>query len=138
MMAIVVFNSDEFLSVYPRFSGALTPAQLENAFDIACLMLDNTVDSIVPYEPDKGIKDRKTLLYMLTCHLATVALWGGGQAGPVSGASEGSVSVSFAVPDVATASWFKSTPCGASYWQSTRKYVVGGRYIAQKYHHPWG
>ncbi|AOM39550.1 DUF2213 domain-containing protein [Xenorhabdus hominickii] len=50
----------------------------------------------------------------------------------------GSVSVSFAVPDVANASWFKTTPCGQMYWQATRKYVVGGRYSAVKHYHPWG
>jgi len=137
-MAIVLFDSDEFTAIYPRFANVLTPSQLENAFDTACLMLDNTNGSVVPYDPDNGVKDRKTLLYMLTCHLATVALWGNGQTGPVSSASEGSVSVSFAVPDAASTSWFKSTPCGQAYWQATRKYVVGGRYIAQKYHHPWG
>jgi len=137
-MAIVTFDSGEFLAIYPRFAGVLTPEQLQNAFDTACLILDNTDASVVPYDPDKGINNRKTLLYALTCHLATVALWGNGQAGPVSGASEGSVSVSFAVPDVTNASWFKSTACGAAYWQATRKYVVGGRYIAMKYHHPWG
>lgn len=137
-MAVVTFDSDEFLGIYPRFAGVLTPVQLQNAFDTACLILDNTDGSIVPYDPDNDINNRKTLLYMLTCHLASVALWGSGQAGPVSGASEGSVSVSFAVPDVSTASWFKSTPCGQAYWQATRKYVVGGRYIAQRYYHPWG
>ncbi|WP_145536893.1 DUF4054 domain-containing protein [Yersinia alsatica] len=137
-MAVVTFDSDEFLGIYPRFAGVLTPVQLQNAFDTACLMLDNTEGSIVPYDPGNGIKNRKTLLYMLTCHLASVALWGNGQAGPVAGASEGSVSVSFAVPDVTNASWYKLTPCGQAYFQAIKKYLVGGRYVAQKYYHPWG
>lgn len=137
-MAIVVFDSTEFLEIYPRFSGVLSNAQLQNAFDVACLVLDNTDGSVVPYDPTNNINNRKTLLYMLTCHIATMALWGPGQAGPSSGASEGSVSVSFAVPDVTNASWFKLTPCGQAYWQATRKYVVGGRYIAVKHFHPWG
>ncbi|WP_051861340.1 DUF4054 domain-containing protein [Xenorhabdus bovienii] len=55
-----------------------------------------------------------------------------------SSATEGSVSVSFAVPDVANSSWFKTTPCRQMYWQATRKYVVGGRYSAVKHYHPWG
>ncbi|HDX9111824.1 TPA: DUF4054 domain-containing protein [Klebsiella michiganensis] len=137
-MAIVTFDSDEFLSIYPRFSGVLTPAQLQNAFDVACLVLDNTESSVVPYDPTNGINDRKTLLYALTCHIASMALWGNGQAGPASGATEGSVSVSFAVPDVTNASWFKMTPCGQLFWQATRKYVVGGRYYARRHVHPWG
>lgn len=137
-MAIVTFDSGEFLSIYPRFSGVLTPAQLQNAFDVACLVLDNTESSVVPYDPTNGINDRKTLLYALTCHIASMALWGNGQAGPASGATEGSVSVSFAVPDVTNASWFKMTSCGQLFWQATRKYVVGGRYYARRYSHPWG
>ena len=137
-MAIVTFDSDEFLSIYPRFSGVLTPAQLQNAFDVACLVLDNTESSVVPYDPTNGINDRKTLLYALTCHIASMALWGNGQAGPASGATEGSVSVSFAVPDVTNASWFKMTPCGQLFWLATRKFVVGGRYYPRRYVHPWG
>lgn len=138
-MAIVTFDSDEFLQIYPRFSGVLNAAQLQNAFDTACLILDNTNGSPVPYDPSNGVNDRKTLLYMLTCHLATVAVWSAnGQAGPVSGATEGSVSVSFSIPDATNASWFKLTPCGQAYWQATRKYVVGGRYSARTYSHPWG
>ncbi len=137
-MAIVVFDSTEFLEIYPRFAGVLTTAQLTNAFDCACLILDNTNGSMVPYDPDKGVYDRKTLLYALTCHLCEMALRGTGQAGPISGATEGSVSVSFAVPDVTNSSWFKQTTCGAFYWQATRKYVIGGRYIAKKYYHPFG
>lgn len=137
-MAIVTFDSDEFLSIYPRFSGVLTPAQLQNAFNVACLVLDNTESSVAPYDPTNGINDRKTLLYALTCHIASMALWGNGQAGPASGATEGSVSVSFAVPDVTNASWFKMTACGQLFWQATRKYVVGGRYYARRYVHPWG
>ena len=138
-MAIVAFDSVEFLGIYPRFVSVLTPAQLTNAFDSACLILDNSSGSIVPYDPDAGVYDRKTLLYALTCHLCEMALrTAAGQPGPVSSASEGSVSVSFSVPDIAGASWFKQTPCGQFYWQATRKYVIGGRYVAKKYYHPWG
>ena len=136
-MAIVTFDANEFIGMYPRFSGVLTEGQLTQAFNVACLLLDNTDQSIIPYDPN-GTQERKTLLYLLTCHLATVALWGDGQSGPVTSASEGSVSVSFSVPDATNSSWFKSTPCGQMYWQATRKYVVGGRYYAKKYVHPWG
>ncbi|MDU7377834.1 MAG: DUF4054 domain-containing protein [Enterobacteriaceae bacterium] len=137
-MAIVVFNSAEFLEIYPRFVGVLTPAQLTNAFDCSCLLLDNSDGSVVPYDPDNGVNDRKTLLYALTCHLCEMALRAIGQAGPMASAGEGSVNVSFAVPDITNGSWFKQTPCGQFYWQATRKYVIGGRYVAQKYYHPWG
>lgn len=138
-MAVVTFDATEFTGMYPRFSGVLTDSQLKQAFNVACLLLDNTNASVVPYDPDNGVTDRKTLLYLLTCHIATVAVWGeDGQSGPTSAASEGSVSVSFAVPDATNASWFRLTPCGGMYWQATRKYVVGGRYRAMRYVHPFG
>lgn len=137
-MAVVTFDPTTFTGVYPRFAGVLTDAQLNEAFNVACLQLDNSNTSIVPYDPANGVNERQTILNLLTCHIATIALWGDGQSGPVAGASEGSVSVSFSVPDAANASWFKLTSCGQMYWQSTRKYVVGGRYVAKKYYHPWG
>ncbi len=137
-MAIVTFDSTEFTAKYPRFAGTLTADQLQQAFDVACLLVDNSDVSIIKYDPVTGVNDRKTILYLLTCHIATMALWGDGQAGPIAGASEGSVSVSFSVPDATNASWFKQTPCGSMYWQATRKYVVGGRYVAKKYIHPFG
>lgn len=137
-MSIVAFDSTEFLEIYPRFVGVLTPDQLTNAFDSGCLLLDNTNGSVVPYDPTNGVNDRKTLLYALTCHLCEMALRHPGQAGPIGNASEGSVSVSFAIPDITNGSWFKQTACGQFYWQATRKYVIGGRYIAQRYNHPWG
>ncbi len=135
-MAIVVFDSDDFLAIYPRFV-ILSVPQLQNLFDIACLYLDNSDASIVPYDPPTT-SERKTLLYMLMCHIGTVSLWPEGVAGPAVSAARGSVNASFAVPDVTTASWFKSSPCGQMYWQATRKYVVGGHYVAQRYYHPWG
>ena len=140
-MAVVIFDPAEFLTKYPQFKDKVTDAQLEQAFDVACLLLDNTDSSLVPYDPDKGIKDRKTLLYMLVCHLVTLGLRGAeGQAGPVASASEGSVSVSFAVPTITgkIADWYIQTPCGQAYWNAIARYRLGGHYVAGCKYHPWG
>lgn len=137
-MAVVVFDSAEWLEAYPQFQGLLTDAQLNQAFGIACLMLDNTNASPVPYDPDKGIETRKILLWLLVCHLATLALRPVNQSGPMTNASEGSVSVGFQVPTALNGQYFQQTSCGQSYWQSIKKYVVGGKYYDVCHFHPWG
>ena len=129
-MAVVVFDADEFRAAYPQFS-KLSDEQLGAAFDTACLVLDNSESSPVPYDPDKGVKDRKTLLYMLVCHLATLALRGTGAVGVLTSASEGSVSTGFTLPPkLNDAGWYAQTQCGLAYWQAVRGYIVGGRYFA--------
>lgn len=143
-MAVVVFDPAEFLAAYPKFTnpvtGApfLTDAQLRQAFDVACLLLDNTNSSPVPYDPDHGVMIRKTLLYLLVCHLGTLALWPLGQSGPTSSATEGSVSVSFSVPTTTGKAFYNQTPCGQTFWLAVSPYVAGGRYYAARHYHPWG
>lgn len=137
-MAVVVFDPAEWLEVYPQFKGLLTDAQLTQAFNIACLMLDNTDSSPVPYDPDKGIETRKILLWLLVCHLAALALRPVNQSGPMTSATEGSVSVGFMVPTALNGQYFQQTPCGQSYWQAIKKYVVGGKYYDICHYHPWG
>ena len=101
-MPIVVFDPTEFRQRRPQLE-SLSDAQLLAAFDTACLILDNSERSPVPYAPDAGVLDRKTLLDLLVCHLATLALRGGGAVGALSSATEGSVSASFRPPAVAGA-----------------------------------
>lgn len=143
-MAVVVFDPEDFLSAFPKFTDPVTgaplftDAQLQQAFDVACLLLDNTNTSVVPYAPEQGITTRKTLLYLLVCHLVTLALWPAGQSGPASSATEGSVSVSFAAPPVTGRDYYLLTPCGRTFWQAIQPYVAGGRYYAAKHYHPWG
>lgn len=137
-MAIVVFDPAEWLEAYPQFKGQLTDAQLAQAFGVACLMLDNTDASPVPYDPAKGIETRKILLWLLMCHLVTLALRPVNQSGPMTSATEGSVSVGFQVPAVQNGRYFTQTPCGDTYWQAIRKWLVGGRYYDTRHYHPWG
>ena len=142
-MAIVSFIANEFRDAYPQFVASdskpiLTDAQLAQAFDVACLMVDNTEQSRIPFDPEKGVMVRRTLLWLVVCHLATMALWPAGQAGPMTNASEGSVSVGFAAPPSQGKAYWSQTPCGQAFWQAIQRYIVGGRYYAVKPYHPWG
>lgn len=138
MGEIVVFDAAAFVEAYPQFS-VLTEAQLNNAFDVACLILDNTASSPVPYNPDKGVMVRKVLLWLLVCHLATLALRPATQAGALTNATEGSVSVGFTLPQSGlNAAYFNQSPCGQTFWQAVRPYLVGVKYYKSCNYHPWG
>ena len=92
----------------------------------------------MPFEPERGILSRQTLLWLIVCHLATLALWPMGQSGPVSSATEGSVSTSFSLPQNTGRAFWSQTPCGQTFWQAVQPYVVGGRYFGVRHYHPWG
>lgn len=132
--SVVVWDAAAFGKAYPQLAPdmaeGVTAAQLEQAFNVACLMLDNTAASPVPYDPEHGVETRRVLLWLLVCHLATLAMWGVGQSGPLASSSQGSVSASFAVPRKAGREWYALTPCGLTYWTAVQRYVVGGRYHA--------
>lgn len=124
-MAIVVFDPAEFKTLYPSFAG-LTDVQLQNAFNVATLYLRNRDDSYVC-----DVDERKTLLYLLTAHVAALNYGENGQpprslVGRIGSATEGSVSVS-AEYSVApgSAQWYAQTGYGAQYWEATAKYRVG-------------
>lgn len=137
-MAIVIFNPVEWLDAHPQFQGKFTDAQLNHFFELACLLLDNTDASPVPYDPARGVNTRKILFRMLVCHLATLAMRPAEQAGALTSATEGSVSASFQLPQTPGGEWYQQTACGQAYWQAIRKYLVGGRYYDVRHFHPWG
>lgn len=137
-MAVVAFDSQAWLEVYPEFKGKITDAQLQFCFDLACQILDNTDASPVPYDPDKGIETRRILLWLLVCHIAALALRPVGQAGTLTSATQGSVSTGFQLPNFLNGQYFNQTPCGQSYWQTVKKFIIGGRYYDIKKFHPWG
>ena len=120
MNGVVVFDPAEFKEMYPQFAEA-TDASLQTIFGGACLLLDNTPSSIVT-----DLTERKTLLYMLTCHIATLKENGNFAAGIITSASEGKVSVS--MQPFQNANWYMMSPCGLMYWQATAKYRVVIRY----------
>ena len=105
-MAVVEFEPAAFREAYPRFTAELiSDAQLQQAFDLACLLLDNTDASL---------------------------------SGPLSSATEGSVSVSFSIPQNIGKAFYSQTPCGQAFWQAVQPYAAGGRYYAVRHWHPWG
>lgn len=119
---VVVFDPQEFKTLYPEFAKT-EDATLMLYFNAACLLLDNTEKSMV-----KDLAERKMLLYMLTCHIATLKANGNTLVGTITSASEGKVSVS--LTPFQNANWYMTTQCGAMYWQATAKYRVGIRYHA--------
>lgn len=119
---VVIFDPQEFKTLYPEFAKT-EDATLTLYFNAACLLLDNTEKSMV-----KDLAERKMLLYMLTCHIATLKANGNTLVGMITSASEGKVSVS--LTPFQNANWYMTTQCGAMYWQATAKYRVGIRYHA--------
>lgn len=119
---VVVFDVDEFKTLYPQFAN-VDETILQNYFNAATLLLDNTDKS-----PVKDLAERKMLLYMLTCHIATLKGRGDSIVGTITAATEGKVNVS--VTPLVNANWYNQTVCGSMYWQATAKYRVGVRYYA--------
>lgn len=124
-MAVASFNPVQFREIYPQFA-LFSDAQLEYAFDVACLVVDNSQRSKVPYDPP-AVNTRRTVLYMLVCHLCTLEQRGGGTVGTMTNAAQGSVSATFAAPDTPNAEWFNQTQCGATAWRLLSGLIFGGR-----------
>lgn len=125
-MSIVLFDPEEFRSMFPETAATLADAQLAFAFDAACLVVSNTERSRVPYNPP-GETARKTVLYLLARHVCELELRGGGIVGTMTDASEGSVSARFSKTDGAGADWFDQTQWGATAWRMLRPYTLGGQ-----------
>lgn len=119
-MASVEFDVNEFKQLYPNFQN-LDDTLLENYFNAACLLLDNTDKS-----PVKDLAERKMLLYMLVCHIATLKQRGDSIVGTITSAAEGKVNVS--VTPLTNMNWYTQTVCGSLFWQATAKYRIGVRY----------
>lgn len=112
--------------------------QLAALFDVACELIDNTAGSPFPYDPGEGKHTRRIMLYLMVCHLATMATWELGQTGAVNSAGEGSVSVSFGVQPVMGEEWLGLTSCGRTLFQMLKPYFLGGKIFTVDNFHPWG
>ena len=119
-MAIVLFDYRAFVERYLEFSTTSIQAA-SGAFADATLYLDNTDQSVV-----QDIGQRSSLLNMLVAHLLKIATMQ--LVGRISGASEGSVSVSTEFHGPGSMWWYNSTIYGASFVQATAKYRTG-RYV---------
>ena len=134
-MAIVIFDPALFREQRPQFADTskFSDAFLQNCFNEATLICNNTDAFMVPYNPVKNINDRQILLYLLTCHIATLAT--SGQVGSITSATEGSVSAGFYIDQRKGAAWFTQTQCGYMYWQMIQKYKLGGIFINGRKNH---
>jgi hypothetical protein len=120
---VVVFDVQEFLSRYPEFAGKFTDEQLQNFFDMATGILNDSYST-----PVCDYDLLKTMLYLLTAHIAFLFGRGAGTAGNLSSASEGSVSASFTMLQNLQAQWFNQSQYGQLFWQMSLPYRLG-RYI---------
>lgn len=138
---IVIFSADNFRLYYPKITADLvSDEELQVQFDVACSFINNTDNSPFPYNPLAGVTTRKTMLYLMMCHLlgsvSTVPL---GQAGVAQSASQGSVSVGFSGVNTAQfGMWLTETPCGRALWQLMRPYALGGLHVTHENYHPYG
>ena len=126
-MPAVIFNPEEFREINPRFAD-IPDAQLEFAFALACELTGNSEGSVVPYDPPE-VATREILLYALVCHFCELWERGGGITGALIGATQGSVSASFAplAAGGADAAWYMQTECGATAWLLLKRHALGGR-----------
>lgn len=118
MSESVVFVYEEFNQIYSELNANQTKA--EWAFEMACLMLNNTPNSVVCCDCQ-----RKKLLYLLTAHILFLQNRGMGNIGAISNASEGSVSVGYAGLGQLGQSYFGQSQYGILFWQLVSKYVSG-------------
>lgn len=120
-MSSVTFVPADFKIRYPEFS-AVSDSYLQSCFNEATLYLSNDDCSVV-----QDLNVRKTLLWMLTAHIAFT----GGALNPdktpsppgrLSSATEGSVSISTEYNISENAAWFAQSAYGAAFWQATLRF----------------
>lgn len=114
----MTFDVEKFRAVYPQFA-SLSDAQLKFMWGNALVISGIEEDTRIPESR------KENLLFMLVCHLATLAARG--TTGAMAGATQGSVSVTYTTPTyTGDAAWYNLTPCGAAYWQTVKKHRLGG------------
>lgn len=116
MSESVIFIYDEFREIYPELNA--TEAKAQWAFDMACLMLNNTQNSIVCCGCD-----RQKLLYLLTAHILFLQNRGAGNVGMINNAHEGSVSVGYSSIGKLGENYFGQSQYGVLFWQLVSKYL---------------
>lgn len=123
MGAVATFSFPAFAARYPEFAG-LDQGLASLYFSEATLYLRN--DGTGPVQ-DAG--QQLVLLNMLTAHIAKLNALNpdgssaSGFVGPITSATEGSVSVSSGlVVEPGSAGWFAQTSYGYSFWTATAPY----------------
>lgn len=117
----MTFDIQKFRTIYPQFA-EIPDASLEFMWENALIISGIADDSRIP------VDQKENLLFMLLCHLATLA--GRGSVGAMTSAKQGEVQVSYASPTATgDAAWYNTTPCGAAYWQIIKRYRLGGQWF---------
>lgn len=116
-MSSVIFDPQAFKAKYIRFA-ALPDAALETAFENACLLVDNTERSRIPFKP------RHKLLELATAHVMLLEQRGAETVGRVASAGQGSTNASFEglAPASGSAAYWEQTQYGALFWRASRPY----------------
>jgi hypothetical protein len=129
---IVTFNPAVFIEGYPAFRH-VTAAALQNNFNSACLLLNNSYSSIVCDAPT-----RAQILNLITAHITALLNGVNGEppsgiVGRINSATQGSVSVQAEFKtDSEAASFFAQTQWGLLAWRQlaiyrTVRYVTAQR-----------
>ena len=115
----MTFDITLFRQIYPQFS-AISDDALTFMWQNALMISGIESDTRIPAD------QKQNLLFMLVCHLATLATRG--TAGAMTSAKQGEVQVTFASMPTSggEADWYNLTPCGSAYWQAVRRYRLGG------------
>lgn len=118
----MTFDLAKFRSIYPQFAD-LADAQLEFMWQNALIISGIETDSRIP------AAQKENLLFMLLCHLATLATRGA--TGTMLSAQQGDVHIAFGQMQATggDGDWYNLTPCGAAYWQAIKGYRLGGLYF---------
>lgn len=121
---VVTFNYDLWLQMFPEFDGTVNSVQAQLYFDQAVLFHRN--DGTGPVEKED---EQLRLLNLLTAHFAQV-MAGSTVApatpliGPITNASEGSVSVSTDGVKIPGAyAWLATTKYGVLYWGAIQGFI---------------
>lgn len=123
---VVSYVYTDWTGAYPELAATVTAVQGGAYFARAALIQGNT-----PLSRPTDLVQRTALLYLLTAHIAvlTARMAAGGLVGRISGATEGSVSVSTEMPMMPRgAAFFTQTPYGFEWWQATAAFRTA-RYI---------
>jgi len=125
---VVVFDYAGWKARFPEFAPGPDSSLAQLYFNDATLFLDNTAASQVT-----DLTQREQLLGLLTAHIAKLSGWpqggaaaGSGLVGPITSATEGSVSVTAQALAGANASalraWLSQTQYGAMFYAMTTAY----------------
>lgn len=113
----VVFDLEVFNQYYPELNATAITGRW--AFDMACLIINNTPDSFVCCECE-----REKLLYLLTAHILFLKNRGVGNVGTLNSAHEGSVSVGYGGMGL-NAGYLGQTQYGVLFLEAIKKYKSG-------------